>query len=58
METSEASLETMEKKGVDSNLVCKHPITGKDIPIWIANFVLMGYGTGAVMSLPSHDQRD
>ena len=58
METSEAALETMEKKGVDSGLTCKHPITGEGIPIWIANFVLMGYGTGAVMSVPSHDQRD
>ena len=58
METSEAALETMEKKGVDSALICKHPITGEDVPIWIANFVLMGYGTGAVMSVPSHDQRD
>jgi len=58
METSEAALETMEKKGVDSGLVCKHPLTGKDVSIWIANFVLMGYGTGAVMSVPSHDQRD
>ena len=58
METSEAALETMEKKGVDSGLLCKHPITGEGIPIWIANFVLMGYGTGAVMSVPSHDQRD
>ena len=48
METSEAALETMEKKGVDSGLLCKHPITGEDVPIWIANFVLMGYGTGAV----------
>jgi len=58
METSEAALETMEKKGVDSGLTCKHPITGETVPIWIANFVLMGYGTGAVMSVPSHDQRD
>jgi len=58
METSEAALEKMEKKGVDSGLTCKHPITGEDVPIWIANFVLMGYGTGAVMSVPSHDQRD
>jgi len=58
METSEAALETMEKKGVDSGLTCKHPITGVDVSIWIANFVLMGYGTGAVMSVPSHDQRD
>jgi len=58
METSEAALETMEKKGIDSGLTCKHPITGESVPIWIANFVLMGYGTGAVMSVPSHDQRD
>jgi len=58
METSEAALETMEKKGVDSGLTCKHPISGEGVPIWIANFVLMGYGTGAVMSVPSHDQRD
>jgi len=58
METSEAALETMEKKGVDSGLICQHPITGEGVPIWIANFVLMGYGTGAVMSVPSHDQRD
>jgi len=58
METSEAALEKMEKKGVDSGLTCKHPITGEGVPIWIANFVLMGYGTGAVMSVPSHDQRD
>ena len=58
METSEAALETMEKKGVNSGLFCKHPISGNDVPIWIANFVLMGYGTGAVMSVPAHDQRD
>ena len=58
METSEAAMETMEKKGVNSGLVCTHPITGDDVPIWIANFVLMGYGTGAVMSVPAHDQRD
>ena len=58
METSEAALETMEKKGVDSGLLCKHPISGNDVPIWIANFVLMSYGTGAVMSVPAHDQRD
>jgi leucyl-tRNA synthetase len=48
----------MEKKGVDSGLICAHPLTGEKTPIWIANFVLMGYGTGAVMSVPAHDQRD
>ena len=58
METSEAAMETMAKKGVDSKLTCTHPISGKEVPIWIANFVLMGYGTGAVMSVPGHDERD
>ena len=58
METSEVAMETMEKKGANSGLTCTHPITGEDVPIWIANFVLMGYGTGAVMSVPAHDQRD
>jgi leucyl-tRNA synthetase len=58
METAEAAIETMEKKGIDSGLTCIHPITGESTPIWIANFVLMGYGTGAVMSVPAHDQRD
>jgi len=58
METSEAAMETMEKKGINSGLSCTHPITGESIPIWIANFVLMGYGTGAVMSVPAHDERD
>jgi leucyl-tRNA synthetase len=58
METSEAAMETMEKKGIDSCLTCTHPITGKEVSVWIANFVLMGYGTGAVMSVPAHDERD
>jgi len=58
METTEAAMETMEKKGIDSGLKCVHPITGEAVPIWIANFVLMGYGTGAVMSVPAHDERD
>ena len=58
METTEAAMETMEKKGVDSGLKCTHPITGEKVSIWIANFVLMGYGTGAVMSVPAHDERD
>lgn len=57
-ETSEAALETMEKKGVDSGFKAKHPVTGELVPVWIANFVLMSYGTGAVMSVPAHDQRD
>jgi len=58
METSEAALETMEKKGIYSGLQAQHPITGDSVPVWIANFVLMSYGTGAVMSVPAHDQRD
>jgi len=58
METSEAAMETMEKRGVDSGVKAIHPITGEEVPVWIANFVLMGYGTGAVMSVPAHDQRD
>ncbi|MFZ2312490.1 MAG: leucine--tRNA ligase [Methylobacter sp.] len=58
METSEAAMETMEKRGVDSGIKAVHPITGEQVPVWIANFVLMGYGTGAVMSVPAHDQRD
>ncbi len=58
MQTSEAAMETMEKKGINSGLTCTHPITGEVVEIWIANFVLMGYGTGAVMSVPAHDERD
>ncbi len=58
METSEAAMETMEKRGIDSGMTALHPITGEAIPVWIANFVLMNYGTGAVMSVPAHDQRD
>ena len=56
--TAEAVLETMEKKGVDSGFKVVHPITGDQLPVFIANFVLMGYGEGAVMSVPAHDQRD
>jgi leucyl-tRNA synthetase len=58
METSEAAMETMEKRGIDSGIKALHPISGEQVPVWIANFVLMGYGTGAVMSVPAHDQRD
>ncbi|MBE0438816.1 MAG: leucine--tRNA ligase [Gammaproteobacteria bacterium] len=58
METSEAALETAEKKGVATGLMAIHPLTGEHVPVWAANFVLMGYGTGAVMSVPAHDQRD
>ena len=58
METSEAALETAEKKGVATGLTAIHPVSGEQVPVWAANFVLMGYGTGAVMSVPAHDQRD
>ncbi len=56
--TAESELETMEKKGLPLDKVAIHPISGEEIPIWTANFVLMGYGTGAVMAVPAHDQRD
>ncbi|ODS64012.1 MAG: leucine--tRNA ligase [Arenimonas sp. SCN 70-307] len=55
---SEAELETQEKKGVFTGLYAVHPISGDKVPVWIANFVLMGYGTGAVMAVPGHDERD
>jgi leucyl-tRNA synthetase len=55
---TEAALETVEKRGMASGFNAVHPLTGLPIPIWVANFVLMGYGTGAVMSVPAHDQRD
>ena len=58
MQTSEAALQTMEKRGVPLGIHAIHPITGDAIPVWVANFVLMSYGTGAVMSVPAHDQRD
>ncbi|MEQ8288447.1 MAG: leucine--tRNA ligase [Gammaproteobacteria bacterium] len=56
--TSEVDMETMEKKGMPLNINIKHPISGDIVPLWVANFVLMGYGTGAVMAVPAHDQRD
>jgi len=56
--TAEAELATMEKLGLDTGLFATHPLSGEEMPIWIANFVLMGYGSGAVMSVPAHDQRD
>ncbi|MEE8388130.1 MAG: leucine--tRNA ligase [Acidiferrobacterales bacterium] len=58
MDVSEASLETVEKLGMDTGLKAIHPVSGKDVPIYIANFVLMTYGEGAVMAVPAHDQRD
>lgn len=55
---AEAELATMEKKGMDTGLIAIHPLNGNEIPIFVANFVLMDYGTGAVMAVPAHDQRD
>jgi len=55
---SEAELETMEKKGFPLGVNALHPIDGRPIPVYAANFVLLGYGTGAVMAVPAHDQRD
>ena len=55
---AEADLATMEKKGMATDLFAIHPLTGEKLPIWVANFVLMHYGTGAVMAVPAHDQRD
>lgn len=55
---AEADLATMEKLGKDTGFKAIHPITGDELPIWAANFVLMSYGSGAVMSVPAHDQRD
>ena len=56
--TAEADMATMEKAGVPTELTVRHPLTGKLLPVWVANFVLMEYGSGAVMSVPGHDQRD
>ncbi|MFK8256495.1 leucine--tRNA ligase [Erwinia sp. AnSW2-5] len=55
---AEAEMATMEKKGMATGLYAQHPLTGDDVPVWVANFVLMEYGTGAVMAVPGHDQRD
>ena len=55
---AEADIATMEKRGIDTGMKATHPITGLDVPVWIANFVLMQYGSGAIMSVPAHDQRD
>ena len=56
--TKEADVALMEKKGMPTGFNAVHPVTGDAIPVWVANFVLMGYGTGAVMSVPAHDERD
>ena len=58
IKVAEAELATMDKTGIDTGFKALHPLTGEELPIWIANFVLMSYGSGAVMSVPAHDQRD
>jgi len=58
VQASEAVLETLEKKGMPLGVSATHPVTGEPVPIFVANFVLIGYGTGAVMAVPGHDQRD
>jgi leucyl-tRNA synthetase len=54
----EADMATMEKEGVDTGLKVTHPLTGEQVPVWVGNYVLMGYGDGAVMAVPAHDERD
>jgi len=54
----EADMATMKKEGLDTGLKVTHPLTGEQIPVWVANYVLMGYGEGAVMAVPAHDERD
>lgn len=58
LKTAEADVATMEKLGVATDLVAIHPLTGAELPVWVANFVLLEYGSGAVMAVPGHDQRD
>jgi leucyl-tRNA synthetase len=58
IKVAEAELATLEKTGMDTGYKALHPLTGEELPVWIANFVLMSYGSGAVMSVPAHDQRD
>ena len=55
---SEAEMATMDKVGIDTGLTAIHPLTGNSVPVWVGNYVLMEYGSGAVMAVPGHDQRD
>ena len=56
--TAEADIQTAEKKGIMTNLVAINPVNNEEIPIWIANYILMSYGTGAIMAVPAEDKRD
>ena len=58
IKVAEADMATMDKKGMALGITATHPLTGEEVPVWTANFVLMDYGSGAVMSVPAHDQRD
>jgi leucyl-tRNA synthetase len=58
VKVAEADMATMEKLGMDTGTTATHPLTGEQVPVWVANFVLMSYGSGAVMSVPGHDERD
>lgn len=58
IKVAEADLATMEKKGLPTGMTARHPLTQEELPIWVANFVVLEYGTGAVMAVPAHDQRD
>lgn len=58
IKVAEADMATMEKLGMDTGIKAVHPITGDSVPVYVANFVLMAYGSGAVMAVPGHDQRD
>lgn len=58
IKVAEAEMATMEKLGMATGMSVTHPLTGAEVPVWVANFVLMSYGSGAVMSVPGHDQRD
>ena len=55
---AEADLAKAEKMGMDTGLTVTHPLTGEQVPVWVANYVLMSYGSGAVMAVPAHDERD
>lgn len=55
---AEADLATQEKKGMDTGRQVVHPLTGEKLPVWVANYVLISYGEGAVMAVPAHDERD
>ena len=58
MDTTEAAMEKAEKKGFDTGITVQNPLGGAPLPVWIANFVMMDYGTGAIFACPAHDQRD